>query len=98
MRTSMNSPASPLNPPRMSAEPKPDFSEFADFTDALRKQRRRSEMVVRRALNQAKAHYPVPLDELNDVSRALDNPLNDVERAICEQPYCTLLELHRGDR
>ena len=70
--------------PRMSAEPKPDFGAFADFADALRKQRRRSEMVVRRALNRAKEHYPVPLDELNDVSRALDNALNVVERAIEE--------------
>ena len=45
----------------MSAEPKPDFSEFADFADTIRKQRLRSEQVVRRALNRAKAHYPVPL-------------------------------------
>jgi hypothetical protein len=68
----------------MSAEPKPDFSEFAEFADVLRKQRRRSEKLVRRALNRAKAHYPVPFDELNDVSRALDNALNVVERAIEE--------------
>ena len=63
----------------MSAEPKPDFSEFADLADTLRKQRLRSEQVVRRALNRAKAHYPVPLaDELNGASRALDIAL-DVE-------------------
>jgi len=61
----------------MSAEPKPDFSEFPDFADTLRKQRLRSEQVVRRALNRAKAHYPVRLaDELNDASRALDSALN----------------------
>jgi len=69
----------------MSAEPKPDFSEFADFADTLRKQRLQSEQVVRRALNRAKAHYPVPLaDELNDVSRALDSALNVIERAVEE--------------
>jgi len=67
----------------MSA-PKPDLSEFADFADALLKQRRRGEQVVRRALNRAKARYPVPADELNVVSRALDNALNVVERAIEE--------------
>ena len=72
------------SPPAMSAEPKPDFSEFAEFADVLRKQRRRSEKLVRRALNRAKAHYPVPLDELNDVGRALDNALAVVERAIEE--------------
>ena len=68
----------------MSAEPNPDFSEFAEFGDVLRKQRRLSEKVVRRALNRAKAHYPVPFDELNDVSRALDNALTVVARAIEE--------------
>jgi hypothetical protein len=56
----------------MSAEPKPDFSELADFADTLRKQCLRNEHVVRRALNRAKAHYPVPLaDELNDVACSL---------------------------
>ena len=49
MRISMSNPASRLNPLAMSAAPKPDFSEFADFADALLKQRRRSGKVVRRA-------------------------------------------------
>ena len=68
----------------MSAEPKPDISEFADFADALFKQRRRSEKVVRLALNRAKAQSPVPVNELNDVSRALDSALNVVEHAVEE--------------
>jgi len=69
----------------MSAEPKPDVSEFADFADTLRKQRRRSEQIVRRALNRAKAHYPAPpAAELNDVSQALDNALDVIERAVEE--------------
>jgi len=69
----------------MSAEPKPDVSEFAEFADALRKQRVRSEKVVRRALNRAKEHYPVPFaEELKEVSRALDNALNAIERAVEE--------------
>jgi PAS domain S-box-containing protein len=85
MRISMNSTAGRSPPPAMSAEPKPDFSEFADFTDALRKQRLRSEQLVRRALNRAKAHSPIPFaEELNDVSRALDNALNVIERAVEE--------------
>ena len=79
MRISRTSPAGRF-PPAMSAEPKPDFREFAEFADVLRKQRRRSEKLVRRALNRAKAHYPVPFDELNLVSRALDNALSVVER------------------
>jgi len=68
----------------MSAESKPDISEFADFADALFKQRRRSEKVVRLALNRAKAQSPVPVNELNDVSRALDSALNVVEHAVEE--------------
>jgi len=68
----------------MSAEPKPDISVFADFADALFKQRRRSEKVVRLALNRAKAQSPVPVNELNDVSRALDSALNVVEHAVEE--------------
>ena len=83
MRISTSSPVS-RHPP-MSAELKPDVSEFADFADALRKQRLGSEQVVRRALNRANAHYPVPLtDDLNDVSRALDNARNVIERAVEE--------------
>ena len=83
MRISRTKSGRSLPPPAMSAEPKPDFSEFAEFADVLRKQRRRSEKLVRRALNRAKAHYPVPF-ELNLVSRALDNALSVVERAIEE--------------
>jgi hypothetical protein len=87
MRTSTNRPASRLNFRLVSVEPKPDFSAFADFADTLRKQRRRSEQVVRRALNRAKAHSPVPMaDELNDVALALHGALNVIERAV-EEPH-----------
>ena len=69
----------------MSAEPKPDFSQFADFADTLRKQRLRSEQVVRRGAEPGESAFPVPVaDELNDVSRALDSALNVIERAVEE--------------
>ena len=92
MRISRTKSGRSLHPPAMSAEPKPDFSEFGEFGDVLRKQWRRSENVVRRAPNRAKAQYPVPFDELNDVSRALDNALNVVECDIEE------LRIHRTTR
>ena len=85
MRTSRISPTSRLNPPPMSAEPQPDYSAFAEFADTLQEKRVLSEQVVRRALTQAKAHYPGRFaDELNDVSRAVDGALDDVERAVEE--------------
>ena len=69
----------------MSVEPNPNFTEFADFADALREHRVRSEQVVRRALNRAKERYPIPFaEELHEVSRAVDGAFNDVERAVEE--------------
>lgn len=60
----------------------PDFGEFAEFAEALRGQRLRSARVVRRALRRAGQRYPDSIsDELNDVSRALDGTLNELDRA-----------------
>src|SRR5512132_2612219 len=66
----------------MSAVPRPDFGEFAEFAELLRGQRVRTARVVRRALRQVSSRYADgAAAELNDVSRALDGTLNDLDRA-----------------
>jgi PAS domain-containing protein len=60
----------------------PDFGEFAEFAEALRGQRVQTARVVRRALRRASKRYPDAIGhELNDVYRALDGTLGDLDRA-----------------
>jgi len=60
----------------------PDFGEFAEFAEALRGQRLRTARVVRRALRRAGQRYPdTGAEELNEVSRALDGTLGELDRA-----------------
>jgi len=66
----------------MSVEPRPDFGEFAEFAETLRGQRVHTARVVRRALRRASSRYPEGFaEELNDVSRAFDGTLSDLDRA-----------------
>jgi PAS domain-containing protein len=60
----------------------PDFGEFAEFAEALRGQRLLAARVVRRALRRAGKRYPDGIaEELNEVSRALDGTLGQLDRA-----------------
>lgn len=66
----------------MGVESKPDLSDFADFAESLRDQRSQNEQLVREALRRVGDRYPDTfLDELNDVSRALDGTLGELDRA-----------------
>ena len=60
----------------------PDFGEFAEFAEALRGQRLRTARVVRQALRRAGKRYPEGIsEELDQVSRALDGTLGELDRA-----------------
>ena len=66
----------------MSVEPNTDVGEFAEFADALRGQRANSERVVRHALRRVGDRYPVRfLDEVRDISQAIDGTLGELDRA-----------------
>jgi PAS domain S-box-containing protein len=73
----------------MSVEPTPAPSDFAEFAEALRSQRTRSEQVVRHALSRVEDRYPdATSHELSDVSRVLEGTLGDLDRAaeeLCAQ-------------
>ena len=59
-----------------------DLSEFAAFADALRGHRTESEQVVRHALERVGERYPGRfLDEVRDISRAIDGTLVELDRA-----------------
>jgi len=66
----------------VSVEPNIGVSEFAEFTDALRGQRALSERAVRHALRRVGDRYPGRfLDDVHDISRAIDGTLGDLDRA-----------------
>ena len=66
----------------MSVEPNTNVSEFAEFADALRGQRAQSERLVRHALRRVGGqHRGRFLDEIRDLSRAIDGTLGELDRA-----------------
>ena len=69
----------------MTVEPQRDLSEFAEFAETLRRDRIRSERVVRRALRHG-GHDPqgTTAGELATLARAFDNTLGDLDRAVEE--------------
>jgi len=66
----------------MTVEPQPDLSEFAEFAEALRGDRIRSERVVRRALRRAgQQTHGNAAEELTSLAGALDGTLGNLDRA-----------------
>src|SRR5689334_20139009 len=66
----------------MSFEPSPALSDFAEFAAALRGQREEHERIVRLALRRVGHTTPdAAQDDLQDVSRALESTLGDLDRA-----------------
>ena len=49
----------PFPAPAITAEARPDTSEFAIFAHAIRRQRLRSQKIVRRALNRLRARMRI---------------------------------------
>jgi PAS domain-containing protein len=66
----------------VGVQPNIDLSEFAEFVDALRGHRADSEQLVRHALRRVGERYPERfLDEVRDISRAIDGTLGELDRA-----------------
>lgn len=66
----------------MSVEPNLDLGEFAEYADTLRGQRAENEKLVRHALRRVGDRYPARfLDEVRDITRAIDGTLRELDRA-----------------
>jgi len=66
----------------MHVEPKLNLSDFAEFADTLHGSRVESEVLVRHALRRVGDRYPQEaLPDLNEIARALEKTLGDLDRA-----------------